>query len=290
MYFSSTTAQNYEKRVKPIINLWNKLMNGTIAQRLDGIVDRNKNKDDPWMIFVLSELTIVSNLYDAINECLQTIKNSLKEINIISGKDRSMLVTICDNQVPLQWRRIWSGPKTVIEYLKAIGFKTKETEELYNSLVEEKAIKEINFNCLFNVEGFLTTIKLIKSHELSVSTTELQLCAYFDDRRRETALTIAQLLIDGGSLANGRLTIKQGAMEQTGPVYTGTFSLDYTLLPSNVQTSSASKTRDDRFEIPLYSNISRDNLICEITVDVGQGIGRSQLVAAGIAFIVPESY
>ncbi|XP_058460067.1 cytoplasmic dynein 2 heavy chain 1 [Malaya genurostris] len=284
MYFSSASAKNCEKRVKPIIVLWNKLMNGTIAQRVTGVIERNKNTDDPWMIFVLSELTIVSNLYDAINSSLQTIKNSLKEISTVSGKDRTILVTLCDNQVPLQWRRIWSGPKTVIEYLKAVGFKTKETETMYNKMVEMKPANEVNFNCLFNMEGFLTTFKLIKSQELNVSTTELQLCAYFDDRQREKALKIASLLIDGGSLTNGKLTMQQAMSPQTGPVYTGTFNLDYITLPSREE----SKARVDQFRIPLFSNISRDNLICELTVDVLQGLDKSQLVAAGMAFIVPE--
>lgn len=144
---------------------------------------------------MLSELTTVRNLYEAIDGCLQTIKGSLKEIATISGKDRTILTTICDNQVPLQWRRLWSGPKTVIEYLKAIGFKTRETELLYNKVAEENPIVEVNFNNLFNVEAFLTTLKMVKSQELGVSTTELKLCAYFDERKREKAVTVASLLV-----------------------------------------------------------------------------------------------
>lgn len=147
------------------------------------------------MIFLLSELAIVRNLYDSINGSLQVIKNSLKELATISAKDRTMLTTICDNQVPLQWRRIWSGPKTAIEYLKAIGFKTKETELLYNRIVEETRVQEINFNNLFNVEALLTTLKMIKSKELNVSTTELKLTAYFDDHRSEKGISIAPLLV-----------------------------------------------------------------------------------------------
>ncbi|XP_053685293.1 cytoplasmic dynein 2 heavy chain 1 [Sabethes cyaneus] len=292
MYFSSSNAQNYEKRFKPIFNLWNKLMNGTITQRLDGIIERQKNNDSPWMIFALSELTIISNLYEAINGSLSTIRNSLKEVGTISGTERSLLTTICDNQVPLQWRRIWSGPKTVIEYLKAIGFKTKQTELFYNNLIEEKPVEEISFNYLFNIEGFLTTIKMIKSQKLKVSTTELKLCAYFDGRKREDAVTVAPLLIDGGILTNGKIMIQQGAHQQSsGPAYTGTFCLDFTPAGGNGERSgSDSKTRDDKFAIPLYSHISREALICQIAVDVGHGLSKSQLVAAGIAFIVPESY
>lgn len=177
------------------LNFPTSFQSGTIANRLDTVIERNKGKQDPWMIFVLSELAIVRNLYDSINTSLQVIKNSLKELATISAKDRTMLTTICDNQVPLQWRRIWSGPKTVIEYLKAIAFKTRETELLYNRIVEETRIQEINFNNLFNVEALLTTMKMIKSEELNVSTTDLKLSAYFEDRRRDKAITIAPLLV-----------------------------------------------------------------------------------------------
>ncbi|XP_001847712.2 cytoplasmic dynein 2 heavy chain 1 [Culex quinquefasciatus] len=285
-YFSGGSVQNYEKRIKPIINLWNKLMNATIATRLDSVIDRNRNRHDPWMIFVLSELTTVRNLYEAIDGCLQTIKGSLKEIATISGKDRTILTTICDNQVPLQWRRLWSGPKTVIEYLKAIGFKTRETELLYNKVAEENPIVEVNFNNLFNVEAFLTTLKMVKSQELGVSTTELKLCAYFDERKREKAVTVASLLIDGGCLTNGKLGIQHGT-PQSGSNLTGPFILDYAV--STVDQKSSAK-REDRFEIALYNNISRDALICQIAIEIGQGLSRAQLVAAGIALIVPESY
>lgn len=147
------------------------------------------------MIFVLSELAIVRSLYDLINATLQMLKNSMKELATISAKDRTMLITICDNQVPLQWRRIWSGPKTVIEYLKAIGFKTRETELLYNKIVEEARVQDINFKNLFSVDAFLTTMKMIKSEELGVSTTKLKLVAYFDDRKREKSITIGPLLV-----------------------------------------------------------------------------------------------
>lgn len=146
-------------------------------------------------MFILSELAIVRSLYDSINDTLQMIKNSVKELATISAKDRTMLTTICDNQVPLQWRRIWSGPKTVIEYLKAIAFKTRETELLYNKIVEEARVQEINFKNLFSVDAFLTTVKMIKSEELGVSTTKLKLVAYFDDRKRDKSIAIGPLLV-----------------------------------------------------------------------------------------------
>ncbi|XP_062711545.1 cytoplasmic dynein 2 heavy chain 1 [Aedes albopictus] len=291
-YFSGGSTQNYEKRVKPIINLWGKLMTGTIANRLDTIIERNKNKQDAWTIFILSELAIVRSLYDSINDTLQMIKNSVKELATISAKDRTMLTIICDNQVPLQWRRIWSGPKTVIEYLKAIAFKTRETELLYNKIVEEARVQEINFKNLFSVDAFLTTVKMIKSEELGVSTTKLKLVAYFDDRKRDKSIVIGPLLIDGGYLSNGKLAIQQGSQQSVGSSYTGSFSLDYIESENveNGQSGNKSTSRADQFEIPVYNNISRDALICQIAIEVGPGLSRAQLVAAGIALIVPESY
>ncbi|XP_021709178.1 cytoplasmic dynein 2 heavy chain 1 [Aedes aegypti] len=294
-YFSGGSNQNYEKRVKPIINLWGKLMSGTIASRLDTVIERNKNSQDAWMIFVLSELAIVRSLYDLINATLQMLKNSMKELATISAKDRTMLITICDNQVPLQWRRIWSGPKTVIEYLKAIGFKTRETEQLYNKIVEEARVQEINFKNLFSVDAFLTTMKMIKSEELGVSTTKLKLVAYFDDRKREKSITIGPLLIDGGNLNNGKLAIQQGSQQLAGSCYTGNFFLDYIESEEVANGQSSNRpgsvsSRVDQFEIPLYNNISRDALICQIAIEISPGLSRVQLVTAGLALIVPETY
>ncbi|XP_055594856.1 cytoplasmic dynein 2 heavy chain 1 [Uranotaenia lowii] len=288
-YFSGGSVQNFDKRIKPIIALWNKLMSGTMAYRLDGILERNKTNQDPWMVFLLAELTVVRNLYETIQSCLQMFRNSLKEIDGISGSDRSILTVLCDNQVPLQWRRIWSGPKTLIEYLKAIGFKTKETEKLYNQIVENRPVEVVNFNNFFNVEAFLTTIKMIKSKELSVSTTELRLFATFDERRKGNEILVEPLLIDGGYLSNQKLMIQQGK-QHTGPTNTGKFTLDYKQSSGSSAGSKRSSQPDAQFEIPVYNNISRDMKLCEIAIDIGPGLDRTQLVAAGVALIIPENY
>uniref|UniRef100_A0A182JQU2 Cytoplasmic dynein 2 heavy chain 1 n=1 Tax=Anopheles christyi TaxID=43041 RepID=A0A182JQU2_9DIPT len=296
-YFSSGTVQNFDKRLRPIVSLWNKLISTShssgstsLIAKLNSLIERSRDNTDPWMIFVVSELTVARNLHTTISDCFQTLKVALKDAGLLSSKDRSLLTTICDNQVPIQWRRIWSGPKTVIEYLRAVSFKTNHTERMYGTLLERQTVIQIDFNHLFNVEAMLTALKLSRSKQSAVSTTELTLSATFGTSgSAKTGVTVASLLIDGGTLKQNKLAIQQTALQQGPDVNTtGSFELNYE--PQHSAAISRTATRDDVLPVPLYNNISRDVLLCTISMEIAPGLGRTQLISAGIALIVPENY
>ncbi|XP_052891130.1 cytoplasmic dynein 2 heavy chain 1 [Anopheles moucheti] len=300
-YFSSGTVQNFDKRLRPIVSLWNKLIttsnssssSGTVTSvvaKLNAHIERSRDSTDPWMIFIVSELTVARNLYTTISETFQALKVVLKDAGLLNAKDRSLLTTICDNLVPIRWRRVWSGPKSVIEYLRAVSFKTNHTERMYGMLLERASIDRIDFNQLFNVEAMLTALKLSRSKQAAISTTELSLCATFGvGVSARKGILVASLLIDGGTLKQNKLAIQQSALQQGPDVNTtGAFELNYE--PRESPTISKTSTRDDVLPVPLYNNISRDVLLCTITMDIAPGLSKTQLISAGIALIVPESY
>uniref|UniRef100_A0A182W9J8 Cytoplasmic dynein 2 heavy chain 1 n=1 Tax=Anopheles minimus TaxID=112268 RepID=A0A182W9J8_9DIPT len=295
-YFSSGTVQNFDKRLRPIVSLWNKLTATasssatSIIAKLNALIERSRESTDPWMIFIVSELTVARNLYTTIGESFQALRVALKDAGLLNAKDRSLLTTICDNLVPIQWRRVWSGPKTVIEYLRAVSFKTNHTERMYGTLLERSTIDQIDFNHLFNVEAMLTALKLSRSKQAAISTTELSLCATFGAGvSAKKGILVASLLIDGGTLKQSKLAIQQSALNQ-GPDLnmTGAFELNYE--PRELTAISKSSTRDDVLPVPLYNNISRDVLLCTITMEIAPSLSKTQLISAGIALIVPENY
>uniref|UniRef100_A0A182QV28 Cytoplasmic dynein 2 heavy chain 1 n=1 Tax=Anopheles farauti TaxID=69004 RepID=A0A182QV28_9DIPT len=302
-YFSSGTVQNFDKRLRPIVNLWNKLLTASassasssapaasIVAKLDSIIERSRDSTDPWTIFIVSEMTVARNLHATIGSNFQTLKVALRDAGLLSAKDRTLLTTICDNQVPIQWRRIWSGPKTVIEYLRAVSFKTTHTERMYGALLERQTIEQIDFNQLFNVEAMLTALKLNRSKQASISTTELTLCATFGvgGSAPKKGVMVASLLIDGGTLKQNKLAIQQSALQQAPDANTtGEFELNYE--PRGTATVGKTTTRDDVLPVPLYNNVSRDVLLCTIAMEVVPGLSKAQLISAGLALIVPESY
>ncbi|XP_053681370.1 cytoplasmic dynein 2 heavy chain 1 [Anopheles nili] len=294
-YFSSGSVQNFDKRLRPIVSLWNKLTTGSsststsIIAKLDSLIERARDSTDPWTIFVVSELTIARNLHATISASFHALKVALKDAGLLSAKDRLLLTTVCDNQVPIQWRRIWSGPKTAIEYLRAVTFKGGHAERMFGTLLERQAIEDIDFNHLFNVEAILTALKLSKSKQAAISTTELALRASFGGNGSpKNGISVASLLIDGGTLKQNKLAIQQTAYQQAvDSNMTGTFELDYVPRETNIADVAS---RDDMLEVPLYNNISRDVLLCTITMDIAPGLSKTQLISAGIALIVPESY
>uniref|UniRef100_A0AAG5DJT2 Dynein heavy chain C-terminal domain-containing protein n=1 Tax=Anopheles atroparvus TaxID=41427 RepID=A0AAG5DJT2_ANOAO len=295
-YFSSGTVQNFEKRLRPIVGLWHKLSatassssspSSPTIVRLDSLIERSRDSTEPWTIFIASELTVARNLHATIDDNFQALKVALKDAGLLNAKDRSLLTTICDNLVPVQWRRIWSGPKTVIEYLRAVTWKTQHAERMFSSLLERQSIEQVDFNHLFNVQAMLTALKLCRSKQRAISTTELTLCATFGvggGAAKKGGIMVAPLLIDGGTLKQTKLAIQ---LSTTDVNTTGQFELNY---EAREGTTATKATRDDVLPVPLYNNISRDVLLCTIAMDVAPGLSKTALISAGIALIIPESY
>ncbi|XP_058067024.1 cytoplasmic dynein 2 heavy chain 1 [Anopheles bellator] len=285
-YFSTGTVQNYEKRLRPIVGLWAKLVANpaTIVTRLESLIERSRASTDPWTIFVVSELATARHLHVVIGDTLQALKLSLKDAALLNAKDRALLTTICDNLVPVQWRRLWSGPKTVIEYLRAVTFKRNHAEAMFNKLLERQTLARVDFSHLFNVEAMLAVLKLCKAQELGVSTTELTLCASFGPSvSPKNGILVEPLLIDGGTLKHTKLAIQQSASDASG-TSTGPFALSYEC------QELGKASRNDAMAVPLYNSISRDVLLCSITMDIEPAANKSQIISAGLALIVPETF
>ncbi|KFB35182.1 AGAP010790-PA-like protein [Anopheles sinensis] len=291
-YFSSGTVQNFEKRLRPIVGLWHKLSSGPTSAassstivRLDSLIERSRDSTEPWTIFIVSELTVARNLHATIDANFQTLKLALKDAGLLNAKDRALLATICDNLVPVQWRRLWSGPKTVIEYLRAVSWKTNHAERMFSGLLERQTIEQVDFNHLFNVQAMLTALKLCRSKQRAISTTELVLCATFGGGvAKKGGIMVAPLLIDGGTLKHNKLAIQQSTTDVNT---TGQFELNY----EPKETTAATKaTREEVLHVPLYNNISRDMLLCTIAMEVAPGLSKTGLISAGIALIIPETY
>lgn len=83
-----------------------------------------------------------------------------KDITSITRDDMTILRTICENQVPLKWRQIWSGPKLIIDYLKAAVSRGVESERRYQHDLHLPFCEQIDLARVYNVDSFLAALKL----------------------------------------------------------------------------------------------------------------------------------
>lgn len=65
-YFNVEEGPNYEKRIKPILNLWKKLVSVTTVIRTCEHLKVDTPIEDPWMIFKQSELIVAGKLFNVI--------------------------------------------------------------------------------------------------------------------------------------------------------------------------------------------------------------------------------
>lgn len=104
-------------------------------------------------------------MFTTIHETLSTIHSSLKTQSSLSKDDWNILAKLCENQVPLKWRKVWSGPKSIGEYLKGVATRISGAMSRYaNGLKDDEEFgTEIELTQVFSVESFFSALKLANS-------------------------------------------------------------------------------------------------------------------------------
>lgn len=133
----------------------------TNLEKMKQKTDSLDGEIDPWKLFKVSEIMLAVNLFQIINELMNRLNVLIHEMHSITESERKILLVLSDNQVPYELRKIWSGPKLATEYLKGVISRVQKTFSYLNSL--EDPLREINFSEVFNVDSFLSTIKLVTS-------------------------------------------------------------------------------------------------------------------------------
>lgn len=83
-----------------------------------------------------------------------------KDISSVGKDDLALIKIIAENQVPLKWRQLWSGPRLLTDYLKAVVTRGVEAEKRFNSEKHVEFCEKIDFAKVYNVESFLAALKL----------------------------------------------------------------------------------------------------------------------------------
>lgn len=173
---------NYEKRLKPILNLWKKLnevfilfkqklitsaylnefkiFQGISLVQSTDTPEPNIHITDPWCAFVLSEMNLAKSIFKTIHQMLVVMHGATKDITSVGKEDMTLIKIICENQVPLKWRQLWSGPRFLTDYLKAIVSRGVEAHHRFNSEKHIEFGDKIDFAKVYNVESFLAALKL----------------------------------------------------------------------------------------------------------------------------------
>jgi dynein heavy chain 2 len=136
-------------------------MNITSLEKVISTSSTQSGSIDPWRLFKVSEIIIAVNLYKSISETLSRFGVLIHEMHAITDAEKKTLLILCDNQVPYEFRKIWSGPKMASEYLKSVSVRIQKTFSYVNGL--EDPINEANFSEIFNVDSLLSTVKLVTS-------------------------------------------------------------------------------------------------------------------------------
>lgn len=247
---------------------------------LERIKDDSTVDVNPWKLFKSSEVILATQIVGKISETLA--KFSSIDLNSISDSDRNVLLTLSDNAVPYEWRKLWQGPKLATEFLKSVAVRVQTVSKFLDNL--DEAIHEINFSKIFNVDSFLSTVKLVTSRELKVSTSNLTLESFTEEAKHERmkfdqaiVITVAPLLIDGLSFENNRLIAADGSNSNN---MTNLIFLFFKEITAGLSEDDPSTSA-----VPLYATHFREKLLC--TIKLNTALNKDDIVYSGTSLIVP---
>lgn len=244
----------------------------------DHVTSENVN---PWCLFKTSEAILAFNISTKITETFSKIASL--DLNMVSENDRNILLTLSDNSVPFEWRKIWHGSKVASEFLKSVIVRIHTALKFINSLDDE--MDEVDFGKIFNVDSFLSTVKLVTSRSLKVSTSNLKMESFLDDSQYERMqknqyklIKVAPLMIDGLAYYENKLVVNDGYNSNNMSKHIYIYfkeAINETLL----------NEKSRMCKVPMYSNYLREKLLC--TIIMNTSLNESDIIYSGTALIVP---
>lgn len=240
--------------------------------------ETNEKKFNPYKIFKTSEINISREIINTISETLS--KFSSFDFNSLSKSNRKLLLILCDNSVPYEWKKIWRGPKLASDYLKAVTIRVRNAMDYSNRIYEP--INEIDLATIFKVDSFLSTLKIATSSELGISPNNLVLESSCDEKFNErmqndlkNIVKVHPLYIDGLSMENKYL----GNFKDTS---TRNFTCPFYIFYR--ESSNIIFEDKNKHEIPIYSTSTRNEILC--TVNLSSLLSKDDIVYSGTALLV----
>lgn len=245
---------------------------------LENINESSIDDENPWKLFKASEIILAIEIVKEISSTLS--KFATVDLNSISEADKKSLLTLSDNTVPYGWRKLWHGPKLATEFMKSVAVRVQTVASYLNQL--DEAVLEVDFSKIFNVDSFLSTMKLVSSRELKVSTSNLSLDSFTSQSEfekiksaRRVAVQVAPLVIDGLAFEDNRLVQQSGS--NTGRFHTSKIFL--------VFNASTSVLNTGIHAVPLYATHSREKFLCNIKLCTS--LDTDAITLSGVSLIVP---
>lgn len=148
----------------------------------------------------------------------------------------------------------------------------------------DEPILEVDFSKIFNVDSFLSTLKLVSSRALKVSTSSLTLESFTSPTEfkrinsdQSQIVKVEPLLIDGLAFEGNRLV--QQIDSTVGSNFTSPIYL--------VFRNSASTSGDEQgtHSVSLYATYSREKLLCKVKLSTS--LDTETTLFSGVSLIVP---
>lgn len=211
----------------------------------------------------------------------------MKQMVSMSADEKALMIILCENQVPLKWRKIWTGPKLATDYLRAVTSRANSAENRLKMDSHVNFTSEIDFISIFNIEGFFAALKLANARELEKSACDLTLNVTFGGisqnknyDNKNIFVTVKPLVIDGAYFENDKLQIPKESNEKFNDKSP---SFEVTFIEMKTKKILISET----YDLPLYTNANREKLIANLPIQIFSDC-RDAIIYSGAAFIVPD--
>jgi dynein heavy chain 2 len=202
---SKFDREKWQAELSPILNLWKKLNQGTGMLQVK-IQQPSGHEINPMKAFIELEFFNGIALLQHVHKSLAGISKVIRGTNLLTEKISGLASSLLQQETPMSWQSVWSGPENPTDYIKAVVLKVNEIQKWSSKVDQGSLLKEnIDLSDLFHPDTFLSALAQQTAREYGVSMSDLKL----------------QSSWSRGGISGAKLAVKINALELEGALFDG---------------------------------------------------------------------
>ena len=280
LYSMSSDMQKFNKslwaeKLTPILNMWKSIYNESTIENMKSLA-KKISSSDPMTLYIKSEANQLADLTIKVQSCLNDINNALNKNYIITSQIINNCQHLLKNVIPEEWSNIWDGPELPNSYLKSLGKKIKGMINYIKNVNGDNLLQscDINLSEFLHPEAFINALRQKTAREKKIPIDELEIVSEFRDSG-DISAKIVGLFLQGSDFDGSKLVDISGNQSEI------------INMPKCIFRFVKGKQKsNDEIEIPLYENLFREHLICQLGLKFKGDI--EKIILKGIALCLDQ--
>jgi dynein heavy chain 2 len=277
---ATMSREQWAEALNPLLNLWVQL-----CQPHAELLTMHLGKRDPRPVegFVHAEAEVSLALVARVEETMSSLRKVIDGTMLLSESLRTEAAAMLLGEVPLAWDGKFSGPESIIPWLKALVRKAVAIRRWHERAIEGNLLREhVDLSDLFRPRTFLDALRQETARHTREALVSLRLVSSVGSAPPGAALavTLRGMLVQGVTLSGEFL---EELDSSDAPVAASLPDVFVAWVPASaVETDDKTQT----VGLPVYTNLAKDTFLIDLKFKCRSTSDATRHILAGAAVML----